>query len=344
MLPIAGAGVSSVDQDTQVKLTTQIFGFLDAQGLARVARVSRLCKNATDLVISRVAEKFFCDFLSQQPIISDETILQLLGEFPESIHNHIRTLEIEAKGTQKCTISALSLAAIAKVFPNLSTFSLKTTDVCKFENVTDSAIDSFTKSLPKLQNLTLQGLPLSTQGLTSVVNNCEALQSISIYAPALSDSVVQLLVEKHGPHLARLELGGHSNALTRASLYAVGKHCTHLKSFAMRVPTIPFSKKSVKALISALGNLESFSLRGCVEFSDNLVRRLALRNPALRYCNLGNCTRLTAESLQTLGQTCRKLTTLSLSDCADAEALSRTMESLRIDRFKSLQNLHIYQR
>ena len=225
-----------------------------------------------------------------------------------------------------------AVSAAAKNCPYLEALYLGTCEGSDFRrNVTDNALRTIAKYLPKLQVLHLDDRScVSDAGVIELVRSCTALKTLDVCDTFITDAAV-LAIAKHCPIIEDLNLclTNHDSSrtftvLTDESVVALGQNCPRL-----RVLNLSWSAVTHVGL-EALGigcSLEELSLAQCERVSDDGVAALlpGLSTKSWLTLRLDN-TRITKASVLAIAARFPKLVSLAVDatecDVGDEEVLS----------------------
>ena len=207
-------------------------------------------------------------------------------------------------------------------------------------NVTDNALRTIAKYLPKLQALNLDDRSLvSDAGVIELVRSCTALKTLNVSDTLITDAAV-VAIAKHCPiiedlnlHLTNYDSSRDDTVLTNESVVALGQNCPRL-----RILNLNWSAVTHVGL-EALGigcSLEELCLDCCEHVSDDGVAALlpGLSTKSSLTLRLDR-TRITKASVLAIAARFPKLDSLDVDavdcDVGDEEvlALARCCPDLR---------------
>ncbi|XP_059214094.1 S-phase kinase-associated protein 2 isoform X2 [Centropristis striata] len=170
----------------------------------------------------------------------------------------------------------------------------------------------FTGSGPvDLALLDLSSSIIPTSALESIMSRCRQLECLSLEGLQLSDNIISSLSEN--PNLLQLNLGGCSS-FSAPALAEMLKSCTRIEQ--LNISWCDFSNDHVKSVVNNLSpSVTRLNLSG---YRENLtlddVKLLVTRCPDIQTLDLSDSTLLMADSLPVLQQL-KNLQHLSLSRC-----------------------------
>jgi F-box/leucine-rich repeat protein 2/20 len=172
------------------------------------------------------------------------------------------------------------VSAVAKNCPYLEELDLCAQDG-DFEirrDVTDNALRTIAKYLPKLQALRLEDRErISDAGVIELVRSCTALKTLNVCDTLVTDAAV-VAIAKHCPIIEDLNLqmtnydsSRNGTVLTDESVVALGQNCPRLRNLNLKWSAV------THVGLEALGigcSLEDLSLDHCKHVSDDGVAAL----------------------------------------------------------------------
>jgi hypothetical protein len=260
---------------------------------------------------------------------------KLLQAFVRISMSAVRWVRSYSRGYD-CLVCQQALLEIVRSCPNVRKLNLAAI-ITVDPSTWDNCLIKLTNRWPNLTELTLDDVPLSTQGMTTALSHCKAIESLAILT-ASQDIPRAVAI----PTLKSLNIT--SEGMNDDVMVAVGQICTKLEILKMfshwhstrhRVTDVgmravlrgcPLLRVTEVELAGTISNdlrVEMAQRRDLVEFfpdhwrdmDDELARGVLKVSPNLVNVALRNCEWLTDATLAVCAQHCLSLKELTLLKC-----------------------------
>ncbi|KHN33088.1 F-box/LRR-repeat protein 4 [Glycine soja] len=206
-------------------------------------------------------------------------------------------------------ISDSGLTALAEGFPKLEKLRLI---FCS--NVTSEGLSSLARKCTSLKSLDMQafGCYVGDQGLAAVGQCCKQLEDLNLrFCEGLNDIGLVELALGVGNALKSLGVAACAK-ITDVSMEVVGSHCRSLETLSLDSEFI--HNKGVLSVIKGCPHLKVLKLQ-CINLTDDVLKVVGARCLSLELLALYSFQRFTDKGLCAIGNGCKKLKNLTLSDC-----------------------------